>query len=136
MTEPFAAISAPCARVFRLRATSSRSLPLSTTQSLTASTSSRSISSVLRSRLAMSCCGTGFFERGIDETSIFSFDAPIEICRRRLFLSFFSTHQLDQVLELVRLRVEVVDQEGLELLCEWLFFGERRGRGSARERKG
>jgi len=37
-------------------------------------------------------------------------------------------YQLDQVLELIRLRVEVVDQEGLELLCGGVVGGGEGGR--------
>jgi hypothetical protein len=50
-----------------------------------------------------------------------------------------STYQLDQVLELVRLRVEVVDQEGLELLCGGSWLGNwARAKGARRkgEKKG
>ena len=49
-------------------------------------------------------------------------------------LSLSLPYQLDQVLELIRLRVEIVNQKGLELLCEGDWFERwRRRRGRARE---
>lgn len=47
----------------------------------------------------------------------------------------FLPYQLDQVLELIRLRVEVVDQEGLELLCGggWRRRGRVEKEGGERE---
>ena len=46
-------------------------------------------------------------------------------------------YQLDQVLELIRLRVEIVDQKGLELLCGggWLVGEVARRRERERERE-
>ena len=70
------------------------------------------------------------------ESSIFN-APPINRRRRRSELFLVSLpYQLDQVLELIRLRVEVVDQKGLELLCGAVVGGGwKRGRGWERERE-
>ena len=61
------------------------------------------------------------------ESSIFNAPPSIRVGDARLAICFeYLPYQLDQVLELIRLRVEVIDQKGLELLCGAVGGGKRR----------